>query len=185
VFRYYLIATAIVLAVGTLAAALHFGVGHELRVASVQTTASPSPPRAQAASTFDPGAIIGAAPWVFSALSDCFHQERAFHGTFTHLRAEVPRDARPLEASRILESGPCNVYYWGDHAKVLRGPSGDASVDVEVPAHLRIFVQGGPEQATTYARRRIYVLRWTSEAEARLDRLSTMSDSRVETCCKV
>ena len=133
--RYYLISTAIVVALGILAGALAHRRATELRVASVQSTGSPSPPRAQAASTESPRAVRGDAPWAMSAVPECFHQQREVHGPATYVRAHMPGGARPLPSGTTLRVGDCEVRVAGGSVVLRRGVES-----------LRV-----PPQATLYA----------------------------------
>jgi hypothetical protein len=167
--RYLLIATVLVVLAYAIAATLH-RFGGDLRVAAVQTTASPSPPRLQAQSTFTPGPLRGDAPWVLVALVDCFRHERTWRGTLASVSAHVPRGARLLPAGARLDSGPCAVEVSADGLHATR--AAPDAVDVRVPAPVRVY-------APRTGAGEIDVLRWTSPADARLDRLATMPNARL------
>jgi hypothetical protein len=179
VWRYLLISTAIVFLIGGALAAVHF-THPELRVASVQSTGSPSPPRREAASTFTPGPIEGNAPWVFNTLLDCFRHERTFEGTLDSVRRHIPADAKPLQSYELLQSGNCRaVIESDDSARVQRESNSAPSVSAVVPPHVEVFTQGGPANPADFGKRRIYVLRWKTAQDARLDRLESMDFTRV------
>lgn len=178
-WRYLLISTAVIFLIGGALAAVHF-THPELRVASVQSTGSPSPPRRQAPSTFTPGPIEGNAPWAFNTLLDCFRHERTFEGPLNSVRRHIPADARRLQTSLLLLSGNCRAILDSDEsARVERDSSNSASVSVIVPPHVEIFTQGGPADQTKLGKRRVYVLRWKSPQDARLDRLWSMDSARI------
>jgi hypothetical protein len=118
--RYYLIATAIVVTFGVILAAFH-RPGRELRVASVKSTGSPSPPRREGTSTFSPPPPNGNAPWAMSALPECFHQEREVHGTWAFVRAHVPPAARALSRGTTLHERDCTVVVGDGVVDVTRG----------------------------------------------------------------
>jgi hypothetical protein len=176
--RYVVIACAIVLLAGMVAASLHRSAG-DVRIASVRTTASPSPPRFQAESTFTPGPLVGDAPWAFVALVDCFRHERTYRGALVWVRAHVPRDARLLRDGTTLTSGPCVVRVSPSGVLARRGLGGPDAVDVRIPPPALLFVLGGPGNPAVRGRRDLYVLRWKPDGDARLDRLATMPDSRM------
>ena len=178
-WRYLLIATAIVFVAGGIVAALHLNRS-DLRVASVQTTASPSPPRAQAPSTLTPGPITGNAPWIFNTLLDCFRHEATFEGPLESVRGHVPAGAVRFRPDEVLESGSCVARLdTADSGRVVR-KAGEDTVIAVIPPHVEIYIEGGPRNPAGFGKRRVYVLRWKHLGDARLDRLSTMDFARVE-----
>ncbi len=91
VLRFYLIATAIVLVAGVAIAALYRGgSGRDLRVASVQTTASPSPPRRQDTTSHGPIRADRRRAVGLSALPECFARRREVHGPPAYVHAALP-----------------------------------------------------------------------------------------------
>jgi hypothetical protein len=118
--RYYLISTALVVTLCIIASAIH-RASHELRVASVESTGSPSPPRRQGAAPYSPPPPNGNAPWAMSALPECFHQDRELHGTRAFVRAHVPAGARLLPRGTTLHSGDCTVIVGDRAVEVVRG----------------------------------------------------------------
>jgi hypothetical protein len=118
--RYYLISAAIVVTLGIIVAAIH-RPGHELRVASVQSTGSPSPPRRQVAAAFSPQPPNGNAPWAMSALPECFYQEREVHGTRAFVRAHLPAGAHALPSGTTLRARDCTVIVGDRAVEVVRG----------------------------------------------------------------
>ena len=119
-FRYLLIATAIVFFVGALAAALHHRSG-ELRVATVSSTGSPSPPRRQAASTFTPGPVTGDAPWALSAVPECFVQSAEARGPRRYALAHLPADATRLSEGTTVSASDCVAWVHGGNVILVRG----------------------------------------------------------------
>jgi hypothetical protein len=134
--RYYLIASGIVLG-ALLVATLFVHRGGPLKVATVRATGSPSPPRLQAGSTFEPGGVAGIAPWALSALPECFRQERVARGPFASLRAQLPSGGVRLEPGGVLRVADCTLRAGPDELGVERG-----SVRLEVPPPARAFVAG-------------------------------------------
>jgi hypothetical protein len=177
VARYLFIATVIVFVAGGIVAAVHRHRA-DVRIAPSQSTGSPSPPRTEAATSFFPGAVTGNAPWAFDAVMDCFHHERTFRGTLERVRRHLPTGAWRLPDGWVLASGPCTARVARDTARLCRGPCSRANVDVRIPPRVHVFVEGGHDEAPAEVRR-VYVLRWTAEDDARLDRLTAMPGATV------
>src|SRR5580704_3187550 len=118
--RYYLISTALVLTLGAILAAFH-RPGHELRVASVQSTASPSPPRRQGTSAYLARVPNGDAPWAMSALPECFHQRHEVHGPRGFVLAHLPAGARRIPPGTSVSSKDCTVVVGERSIDVRRG----------------------------------------------------------------
>jgi hypothetical protein len=114
------IATAIVVTFVSIVAGVQ-RAARELRVASVQSTASPSPPRAQAPSTPSPRAVRGDAPWALSALPECFHQTREVNGPPAFVDAAIPPGATAVQPGRALVVGDCTVAVGAGSIEVRRG----------------------------------------------------------------
>jgi hypothetical protein len=140
--RYYLIATAIVLLAGIVAGALHKSGGPELRIASVQSTASPSPPRAQATTSHGPRPPSGDAPWAMSAVPECFRQRREVHGPTAYVRKALPASARPVAAGTTVVASDCTLRVGTDSLELHRG-----SESLRVPPEATLYALGGNEYA--------------------------------------
>ena len=137
--RFYLIATAIVLVAGVAIAALYRGgSGRDLRVASVQTTASPSPPRRQDTTSHGPIVPTGDAPWAMSAVPECFRQRREVHGPPAYVRAALPASARPLAAGTVVTAGDCTVTVGAGTVLVRR-----ADETLRVPPQSTLYALAG------------------------------------------
>ena len=136
--RYYLIATAIVVFTGVVVAAIYRGGGHELRVASVRSTGSPSPPRAQARSTATPSAVTGDAPWAMSAVPECFRQRREVHGPSDYVRAALPSGAREIPAGTVVRTADCTLRIGADSVELWR--SGEA---LRIPPRASLYTTAG------------------------------------------
>ena len=118
--RYVLIATCIVVLFGAVAAAVH-RAGGPLRMASVQTTGSPSPPRREAPSTFTPGPVTGDAPWALSAVPECFHQESETAGSERFVLARIPHGASLAPPGVTVTSRDCIVWARASDVVLVRG----------------------------------------------------------------
>lgn len=137
--RYYAIATAIVVAFVAIVAGVQ-RAAREVRVASVQSTGSPSPPRAQGESTMPPRAVRGDAPWAMSAVPECFRQRREVHGPMAFVRGAMPRGSLAFFAGRTLRAGDCVIRVREDTIEVRRG---DDLLRVPPPATLYALPDGG------------------------------------------
>ena len=137
-WRYYLIATVLVVAVGSIAFALHVG-----RAAA--PSAAPSHERVHlgghAAAGFaaggvgrPPRAFVGEGGWVLSALPDCFEQKSTLEGSALALTFDVPPARERLAPGTVLRRGPCTVHVRADDVWVERG------VDrLRVPPSARLY----------------------------------------------
>jgi hypothetical protein len=106
--RYYAIAAVLVIVAASVLAAT-VERRRELRVASERARGTPSPPRREAASTFDPGAVIGDAPWALSAVPECFRQTGETHGSAGFVAAHLPAGARRLAPGTVVVAADCRV----------------------------------------------------------------------------
>lgn len=118
--RFYAIAA--VLVVGALAIALLFAhPGLALRMASVQSTGTPSAARRQGPDDFAPPPVSGSAPWALSALPECFKQLRAAHGSEAYVRGFVPANAREVVEDVDVAVADCRLSIYAGAAEVERG----------------------------------------------------------------
>jgi hypothetical protein len=134
--RYYLIASGVVLG-ALLLGTLFVHRGPALRVATVRATGTPSPPRAEAASTLDPGGVQGVAAWALSALPECFRQERVARGPLAFVRAQLPPGARQLAAGTVVRAGDCTLRVGAGTLGVERG-----NVRLSLPTPVRTLLAG-------------------------------------------
>ncbi|MGD0052142.1 MAG: hypothetical protein ABSD03_10060 [Vulcanimicrobiaceae bacterium] len=137
-WRYYLIATVLVVAVGSFAFALH------LRRAAAPNAApmhEQAPVAGHAAAGLagggaarPPRAFVGEGGWVLSALPDCFDQKSVIEGAALALTFDVPPARERLAPGTVLHRGPCTVHVRGDDVWVERG------VDrLRVPPSARLY----------------------------------------------
>jgi hypothetical protein len=182
-FRYLVLATILVL--GTVAVVAGLQRAHPpLRVASVQSTGSPSPPRRQAGSDYRAGEATGVAPWALDTLLDCFHHVRTYEGPWAEAQARLPRDARPIPQNDKLLSGPCTLMAYAGEARVIRGAPPDASVDYTIPGYVAIFVRELPGSGG-FGPWDMFVLRRVPGGLGRLEHLRTAQTTRLITCCRI
>ena len=116
--RYYLIATLIVVVIGSVVFA-HRLISPDLRV-SARATGTPtveSPVRPEAPGT--PDAFSAQGSWVLSALPGCFDEQSRVRGPVTALAAKLPDERDRVAPGTTLTSGACTVRV-GAHDLVVR-----------------------------------------------------------------
>jgi hypothetical protein len=172
------IATVFVVSfVGIVAGVQH--VRSELKVAAVQATGSPSPPRPQSPSTLRGGPLVGAAPWALEALTNCFHQISMRRGSVAQMQAQILEGARLLKPDEVLEAGPCRVRFDGKSARVTRAGPPSERVDLFIPPPIRLYVRAGSREAAPWRKHLVFLLTLYSGGHARLERLGTPPGTRV------
>ncbi len=118
--RYYLLATLIVVLLGSIVFA-HRLAAPNLRV-SAQATGTPtveSPSRPEAAAT--PAGFTAQGPWVLSALPACFDEQSRISGPLTALRAKLPSPGQRIAPGTTLTSGDCTLQVRAHDLIVRRG----------------------------------------------------------------
>jgi hypothetical protein len=122
VFRYFAIATVIVLAVAVFATAwsnrdlMRFHLGETKHPVGPPQYASSSNSRSR-----DDRAFVGDAPWALSALPDCFTQLSESSGSIPFVRSKIPPGAQPVAAGARLSYGPCTIFVRDGEVLVARG----------------------------------------------------------------
>jgi hypothetical protein len=141
-WRYYAIATVIVVAFGSVV------LGHRIATGDwtmrVETRGTPSSRQGNGNSGFvvtPPPSFVGEGPWVMSALPACFTQQSAKEGPSRLLRADVPQDALRIAPGTTLHRGNCTVMVRKDDIWIFRGPD-----RLRVPPEARLY--NGPEGLT-------------------------------------
>lgn len=131
-WRYFAIATAIVVVVGAIIAWIPSAPRPERKSTySSVAHASPGPPEHdRATQTADP--ISGDAPWALSALPECFREDRHARGTLAYVRSKVPHDAVALAPGTTLRVANCTVAIGRARALVTRG---DTRLRIEPSPH--------------------------------------------------
>jgi len=107
VFRYYLIATAIVIAIGSLVYARRV-TAPDLQI-SAQPTGTPTVGTRTSAAPATPRPFTGQGPWVLSALPGCFDEQSRVRGPLRDLRAKLPPAADRITPGTVLHAGDCTV----------------------------------------------------------------------------
>jgi hypothetical protein len=140
--RYYLIATVIVVAFGSIVFAHRFAAnGWKLHA---EATGLPSAAHGNSNEGFvatpEPF-FVGQGPWVLSALPTCFVQQSSKEGPSRLMHADVPQDAARIAPGTTLHRANCNVLVRAHDVWVYRG--GDR---LRVPPEARLY--NGPEGLT-------------------------------------
>lgn len=134
--RYYAIATAIVLTVGT---AIFAHRQATLRDFDVRGTPSPrmtpTITRGAGDETATPAAhFVGEGPWVLSALPGCFEQKSSIVGPSLQLTHHIPPDAVRIRPATTLRRGNCTLVVGAHDVWISRG--GDR---LRVPPEARLY----------------------------------------------
>ena len=136
VIRYYLIATAIVVAIGGLLFA-HRLAPPDLRIVAKPTgTPTVETHVAEAPATAPP--FSGQGPWVLSALPGCFDEQSRVSGPAAALLAKVPPAAERIAPGTTLRAGDCTLIVRAHDIWVARGPD-----RLRVPPDAALYRIGG------------------------------------------
>jgi hypothetical protein len=136
VIRYYLIATAIVVAIGGLFFA-HRLAPPDLRI-SAKPTGTPTVETHVAAAPATPAPFSGQGAWVLSALPDCFDEQSRTSGPSAALRAKLPPAAARIAPGTTLHVADCTVLVRARDIWVERGPD-----RLRVPPEAALYRTGG------------------------------------------
>ncbi len=134
--RYYVIATAIVVALGGLVFARRL-TAPDLRI-EARPTGTPTVETHHAEDAAAPGAFSGQGPWVLSALPDCFDEQSRIRGPAGLLAPRVPPAADRIPAGTILSAGACTLTVGAHDIRVTRGPD-----HLRVPPEAALYRAGG------------------------------------------
>ena len=131
--RYYLIATAIVLALGTVLFANRI---RALRDFDVRGTAAgtPTPVQPSRESPVPFGTFTGQGPWVLSALPACFAQQSSLVGTTRQLTFDVPPARERIAPGTTFRQANCTVIVREHDVWVARGAD-----RLRVPPEARLY----------------------------------------------
>jgi hypothetical protein len=136
VLRYYLIATAIVVAIGGLVFARRLAPP-DLRIVA-RPTGTPTTGRDLAEAPGTPPPFTGQGPWVLSALPECFDEQSRVRGPAADLQAKLPPAADRLPPGTALDVGPCRLTVGADDIRVQRGAD-----RLLVPPRAALYRTGG------------------------------------------
>ena len=134
--RYYVIATAIVVALGSLVFARRF-TAPDLRI-EARPTGTPTVETHRAEDAVAPAAFSGQGPWVLSALPECFDEQSRVRGPAAALEARLPPATDRIAPGTILRSGACTLTVGAHDIRVTRGPD-----HLRVPPEAALYRSGG------------------------------------------
>ena len=132
--RYYLIATLIVVVLGSIAFAHRLATLREFDV-TARATGTPTPTRGSGETPGVPfGDFSGEGPWVLSALPSCFVQQQSMSGTPAQLARDLPPAHLRIPPGTTLRRGNCLVTVREHDILVVRGAD-----RLHVPAEARLY----------------------------------------------
>jgi hypothetical protein len=153
VIRYYLIATAIVIVIGSIVFA------HRLAPPDLKITAQPSGTPtvethvAEAPATARP--FTGQGPWVLSALPGCFDEQSRVSGPYAALAGKLPPAAARVAPGTVLSVGDCTVQIRQRDIWVVRGPD-----RLRVPPEAALYRVDGRLVLTVHTGRKLDIRRY-------------------------
>ncbi len=134
-WRFYLIATAIVAIAGSILFAHRLAASGWKLHADVK--ASPPAAHGNANEGFvvtPPPSFDGQGGWVMSALPDCFDQLSSIEGPSDLVRSRVPPEGARIAAGTTLRAGNCTTYVRAHDVWLFRGAD-----RLRVPPQARLF----------------------------------------------
>jgi len=121
-WRFYLIATALVVAIGSIVVAHRFAVTAWRPRAQTPHRAPPASGNGNAGFVVTPPPFFdGQGGWVLSALPACFDQLSATEGPAALMRGRVPPARERVPPGTTLRAGNCSVYVRPHDVWVFRG----------------------------------------------------------------
>jgi len=121
-WRYYAIAAAIVVVLGSLAFAHRLATGGWTMRPDRTATRRVNPGNANGGyRTTPPPYFTGQGDWVMSALPGCFIQESSLSGPSAAVAADVPRAALRIPPGTTLRFGDCRLLVRADDVWIWRG----------------------------------------------------------------
>jgi hypothetical protein len=119
VIRYYLIATAIVVAIGGIVFA-HRLAAPDLKI-SAQPSGTPTVETHVAEAPATPRPFTGQGPWVLSALPGCFDEQSRLRGPSVEVAPKLPPAANRIAPGTTLRVGDCTLVVRARDIWVERG----------------------------------------------------------------
>ena len=121
--RFYAIATALVVAIGSVVFARHLA---EMRDFNVRGTPrpgqTPTITRGAGGGAPRPAATFSAdGPWVMSALPGCFEQQKSIVGASDVVNAKIPPASERLRAGTVLHWVNCTITVGAHDVRITRG----------------------------------------------------------------
>jgi hypothetical protein len=134
-WRYYLIATVIVVAIGTAVFAHRLATLRDFEVrSSPNPSMTPTITRGGGVRATPVRNFSGEGPWVLSALPSCFEQKSSIEGPSLQLTHHVPPDSQRIRTGTTLRRGNCTIVVGEHDVWVFRG--GDR---LRVPPEARLY----------------------------------------------
>jgi hypothetical protein len=134
-WRYYLAATVIVVALGTVVFARHLGMLREFDVrGSPSPGMTPTITRGNGERGTPAATFVGEGPWVLSALPSCFTQTSSITGPSLQLTHHVPPASQRVRPGTTLHRGPCTVVVREHDIWVFRGAD-----RLRIPPEARLY----------------------------------------------
>ncbi len=132
--RYYLIATLIVVALGSIVFAHRLTALRDFDV-TARATGTPTPTRGSGETPGVPfGDFAGEGPWVLSALPSCFVQQQSVSGKAAQLTRDLPPARLRIAPGTTLHRGNCLVTVRAHDILVARGAD-----RLHVPPEARLY----------------------------------------------
>ena len=147
-WRYYAIATAIVVVLGAIAFGHRFVTGGTIR-ADRTTTRRSNPGTANGGYvTTPPPFFTGQGDWVMSALPECFTQRSSVEGPSRLVASHVPSRRLRIAPGTTLKRADCTVLVRANDIWIWRGKD-----RVRVPPDARLYAAPGTSGLTLVDRR--------------------------------
>jgi hypothetical protein len=120
VFRFYAIATLIVVILGSIVFALR-RPAPDLRISAPAAGGTPSVEGRVPEVPVTPRPFTGQGPWVLSALPQCFDEQSRVRGPLRELRAKLPPATDRIAPGTTVHAGDCTVLVRAHDLLVGRG----------------------------------------------------------------
>jgi hypothetical protein len=135
--RYFVVATAIVLAVAILATAWQYRdeIAVRVRLTSAPTAANGG---VGGGTSGDREPFQGQGAWALSAVPDCLRQKSQSRGSIAYVRSKMPAGAVEVPPGDALHYGPCTIFVSGGEVVVARGQD-----RLAVPPHATLYRADG------------------------------------------
>ena len=153
-FRYYLIATLIVVALGSIVFALR-RPAPDLRISAPAAGGTPTVEQRVPENPATPRPFMGQGPWVLSALPLCFDEQSRISGPLAELRKKLPPAADRIAPGTTVHAGDCTVLVRAHDVLVER----DAD-RLRVPPESALYRVKGHLTLVAHAGRKVEIRRY-------------------------
>ena len=134
-FRYYLLATALVVLVGSILVARRLPAP-DLRIVA-EPSGTPTVEVPAPRESVSPPAFAAEGSWVLSALPACFEERSRVRGTLPSLRAKLPDERTRVQPPATVRAGNCTLLVRTHDIWVYRGPD-----RMRVPPEAKLYRDG-------------------------------------------